>query len=149
MHGEGEHARARVGGGTPRRAGARRSGALHARGRRGRRSGRGGRRGGRRGRGAGGGRGAEERRVVRVHLRGSGDRAQGAEGWSVSSSCAVLLWICYHSAHHHCQGCNITSNKEAGRINSGHAEFTATDQGNPAEICRQSGKDTTRDCSAI
>jgi len=41
-------------------------------------------------------------------------RHTGAQGWSFSSSCAVLLWLCNHSAHHPCQGRDIASNQKAG-----------------------------------
>jgi len=51
----------------------------------------------------------------------------GAQGWPFSSSCAVFLWFCNHSAQNPCQGCDIASNQKADGINSGIAEFTAAD----------------------
>uniref|UniRef100_A0A453DZL7 Membrane insertase YidC/Oxa/ALB C-terminal domain-containing protein n=1 Tax=Aegilops tauschii subsp. strangulata TaxID=200361 RepID=A0A453DZL7_AEGTS len=66
-------------------------------------------------------------------------RHTDSEGWSLSSSCALRLWVCHHSAHHCREGCNIAVNEAAGRINHGDAEFAATAQGNSGEIRRQSG----------
>ena len=39
----------------------------------------------------------------------------GSQRWSISSPCSLFIWFCNHSPHCSCQGCYISSYKEAGK----------------------------------